>query len=46
LLRRTDAVTNLSCIGGMLRLRSIRSQRASIALWTADTPSSTVSHTL
>src|SRR6516162_8867867 len=30
----------------MLRLSSIRSQRASIALWIANTPSSTASHTL
>ena len=43
--RRSATVTRLSC-GGILRLRSIRSQGASIALWIADTPWSTASHTL
>jgi hypothetical protein len=43
--RRSDTVTRLSC-SGILRWRSIRSQRASIALGIADTSSSTASHTL
>ena len=44
-LRRSDTVTRLSC-NGMPRFSSTRSQRASVALWIADTPSPTVSHTL
>src|SRR5215475_15767352 len=44
LLRRRDAVTRLSC--GCIKLRSTTSQMEPIAFRTADTPSSTASHTL